>query len=220
MATNILAGDLVALRVFCTSQEQASVNTFHYGVTEVGSGSGTDLDMAEAFDTLIAGAYQDILCTTASYNGVQAQIILRDPTTIFMPASVSSTVGAGPGLVSGNELPRQVCGLISWKTALAGRKNRGRTYFPFPPVSFDTGLGVPSSTAQGLYGAISTLAFDFVSLPASGLHFQLSLFHRNFPAGTPPIPSTYDPIVAATQVDKWATQRRRGSYGRANVSPI
>lgn len=55
-------------------------------------------------------------------------------------ADVSDSVGSpGGGQIAGDTLPTQCAALISWRSALPGRANRGRTYISnFPLTSLDS----------------------------------------------------------------------------------
>lgn len=91
---------------------------------------------------------------------------------------------------------------------------------PFPNSLQDTGTGIPTS---GYIGVLSTIASDintFIGGITLGVNITQVLYHRNFPHAEPPIPPSDTPITGFRVSAKWATQRRRGSFGRANVSPI
>lgn len=219
MAQPLQLNDVIAMRVWCTSAEQAAVNTFNFAVLAISAPAATDQDAADAFSTVIAPDYKAIMSTVDNFNGVQCQIIDRGfPTVLFVPAN--DTTDAGPGILAGPNLPRQACGLISWRTTKAGRKYRGRTYLPFPNGNLDTGIGAPTGGAVTAFTALANNVLNFTAIPGFSITLGLVLRHRGFPRAVPPIPPTDDPIADYSVPAKWATQRRRGSYGRANVSPI
>lgn len=219
MGVIIENGDIFVVRAWTTSAEQAAVNSFYYRNISAAGTPASDQDVASAMDTLLAPLYKAVLADTDTYNGVQVQIV--DP---FTPGplnmAVNSIAAAGPGTIAGNVLPRQSCGITTWTTAFAGRKYRGRSYWPFPPVTLDAGEGLPTNAAVALYQALAGNILAFTFIPGFSNTFNMVLFHRNFPHATPPILPTADDITDYATHKKWATQRRRGSYGRANVSPI
>lgn len=219
MSTVLAVDDIFVVRPWCTANEQASVNSFYYNVTALGLGGCTDQDIANEIDALLSPLYQAVLTTSNTYNGVQVQIV-ANAAGGFLPASVFSTGGSGPGLVAGATLPRQTCALTSWKTFFAGQAFRGRTYWPFPPTSFDTGDGTMTGGALAFYQALANQVNAYNINIATGCQFQLSLYHRGNPHAVPPVPPSVTLIVFNTTAQTWATQRRRGSYGRANKSPI
>lgn len=216
MAQPFNVNDYVQVRVFCTNSEQASVNTFWYAVVAVGTPAATDLDMATDLDTgFLSTALPPMLNNLTTYNGVQVQVY-RTP-DIF--AAQDSIAGAGPGTGGAVALPRQTAGLTHWQTPKAGRAYRGRTYWPFPATAHDTGDGIPTTAYVALMTTLANGLLNFTTFTVSGRSAQVSLVlkHRKNKAGVTPVPST---ILSETNEAKWATQRRRGSFGRPNVSPI
>jgi len=219
MPTVLKDGDVVMAQAWCVANEQASVNSFFYFVTAVGIANCTDQDFADDIDALIGPPYSAILTTANEYRGIYCRIVQRFPPAAE-PAPVAAVTNANPGLVAGTTLPRQASGILSWQTALAGRKYRGRTYLPFPPSSFDALDGVPSGAALTAYAAIGNPLLAYTTNVASGCSFKMVLYGRPKPSAVPPIPYTVTDMVGVITPSKWATQRRRGSYGRPNTSPI
>jgi len=219
MANFIGLNDVVIARVWCSDEEQASVNTFCYQCTEIAFSDATDDEIATDLDTLLSPLYADILNTSTKYNGVQVYKLNGNLNgTPYQPGV--SVAGATFGTVTGLGLPRQTCGIISWNTSLTGRRYRGRTYLPFPPSGFDSGQGFPSTPAITAYYNIASAIRNYVLTSMTGATMEQQLYHRGRQYSTPPIPGQITPMRAWTNPAKWATQRRRGSYGRANSSPI
>ncbi len=106
---------------------------------------------------------------------------------------------------------RQLCGMISWRTLFAGPANRGRTFFPFPCTDEDSVGGVPTIAYETILNNIATALAGPIAFGAGGMAV-LGVYHR--------VSRTTSPIDDWTIQRKFATQKRRGSYGRANVSPI
>jgi len=210
MPAQLIAGDILQMRVWCSDTEQASVNTVYYKVLSI-TGDIDDLDAAVQFDTLIASSMKDFLNNNATYDGVQCRIWNRVP----LPIAQSSTGGAGVGVGGAVALPRQTCGLISWKTEKAGPGYRGRWYMPFPAVSADVTDGKPSTGYVGSLVDFANLLITYTAIDAGGGSVAAvdmvlnSIVH-----------AAQNKITNARGNDRWATQRRRGSYGRSNLSPI
>ena len=116
---------------------------------------------------------------------------------------------------SGFELPTQVRGLISWKTALAGRAYRGRSYLPTPTVTFNTVDGGPTSTCLTAWAGFAT----FLQAPVvtGGSTWVPGIYHR---VPTAVISSIFDQFTGATVSSFFATQRRSGRFGRPNNPPF
>jgi hypothetical protein len=214
MSVNMAAGDIVKFSVWCTDGNQAAVNTFYYAINASAGSGCSDLEAAHEFEILMAPLYKVNLNNNAIFNGVQCQI-LRAGNKFIAQQSIALTGAGTGGAVS---LPRQCAGLISWKTDKAGQKNRGRTYLPFFSSSSDVGDGSMNAGTQTNVLAVATTALAIGTLGTGGntSHFALSLKH-GAPKNVQPLA---DPIINGTVKPQWATQRKRGFFGRPNVSPI
>lgn len=215
----IQVNDVVQVRAWCTSQEQASVNTFYYGCTFDGGTPPTDQDLADDWSPDFAALFLPMLDPASTYNGIQVRIIVSGGIEIN-DAGVTSTIGNGAGSGTGVNQSRQTCGINTWLTAKIGPGNRGRTYWPFPAISSDVAGGVPSSAYLSAMTALCTFINDYDVVAGFTATLQQLLFRPAKPKNVPPIPFSDEDIVGFTVRGKWATQRRRGSYGRANISPV
>jgi hypothetical protein len=94
------------------------------------------------------------------------------------------------GEETGDEAPYQVGGLIYWKTDLAGRAFRGRTFLPGWMAADLNSLGPETAmySAMNAYGAAMADAFFSDNLSAGGwlcvMSQQLNNEPRPFPVGT------------------------------------
>lgn len=211
MPSPLAPAQIVEAQAWCVDAEQASVNTWYYFVGGVSAPAPTDQDFADALDALLAPAYKPMINNNAQYRGVAVRILNQTPELAIVTSSVSPGAGSG-GPIS---LPRQVSGLTGWKTPFAGPGFRGRTYWPFPSATADVGDGTPTLAYQTLENTISEIVHNYsvLSIGGGSAAFTHSLYHRAAKAVT---------LITGdwTIPNKWATQRRRGSYGRANSSPI
>lgn len=102
---------------------------------------------------------------------------------------------------SGEKLPPMDCALISWRTGLIGRANRGRTYFPSPFESFQAG----GALTVGAVGQYQDLADVMITLndATTGLlpRWQKVIWHTSV-ADSPE-------VVTGLVRNLIATQRRR-----------
>lgn len=220
--SNILAvGDYLRVRIWTRlgAAGQAAVNTVNYYVSAVGGSPATDFDAATYIDAIIASLYKAVLSSAAEYRGVQAQILNGSSPYHAKYSEADVNASAGAGLVTGNLLPHQTAGLISWQTPLAGQANRGRFYVAFPGVGSDTGGGSPTSTYDTDITALAGALRNQLTVTASGRSATIYrvIMHGKNKAGSIPTPT---PITSASVSSLWATQRRRGSFGRLNTSPI
>lgn len=222
MANVLGVGELVKCRVWCNTAAgngQASVNTIWFTVAATGSPPATDQDVADTLDGLIHAQMKGLLSAIATYRGVQAQIYSSVTPYLAFFVDVFQNANAGAGTVAGNILPPQSCGLISFSTARSGAGFRGRWYQPFPGAADDSGGGSPSA---GYITRLAALAGN-VSIglaPAIGgrtATLVRAIVHGKNKGGVIPPPT---PVVGASASSNWATQRRRGDFGRQNKSPI
>lgn len=208
MAMSFGAGETLQFRVWCQQGEQASVNSFYYKCSAV-TGQVSDVAAAVQFDTMIAAVLKPLISNVATFLGTQCRV-MKTPT----PASADTNANAGPGTGGVDGLPRQIAGLITKRTNLAGRGYRGRLYLPFP--STDSNVGeAPSIPYLALCDNLTLALFAFTTITDAG---AASATVSQVLWKKPPVSPV--PIVALIPQGKWATQRRRGSYGRPNVSPI
>lgn len=221
MPNAIQLDDLINVQAWIVNAEQAAVNNFWFTCTNPGNGACTAVMVADDVDTIMAPLYKASLGVNSNYQGIRAAIAYR-LSVLFNEQWSEETIDAGPGTVAGTQLPRQSAGLSSWQTSFRGRHYRGRTYWPFPPTAFDTGDGLPTAAAITAYEALAAGILSYQLNVATGAIFALAVFSRPriFPPPKPPQVYQTTLIQSHSTALKWATQRRRGSFGRANVSPI
>lgn len=210
MPTALLNGDILEHRVWCSDGVQAAVNVRHYEVSSVVGGAVTDQDVATYMDGQLSPLYGALINNHATYNGVQLTKIFPNPPAV----PVSSTVGSGVGVGGADALPLQVAGLLSLKTGFSGRAYRGRLYIPFPSQS---GCNTQGGQGIGYQTAAVNLALAYTAAPtitvgASSLKISPVIWHRST--------ATRTLVTSVGASPRWATQRRRGDYGRPNSSPI
>jgi hypothetical protein len=217
--TPLYVGSLVLVRVWCRQFAQASVNNLWYTVAAVGASPATDLDVATARDADFASPYKSLLANSAEYRGVQAQIYLATPPNRAAFSAAFINTSAGPGLAGATPLPSQTCGLIQFQTGEAGQANRGRLFIPFPAVLDNSSGGTPVAGYVTRLTTLVALMDSGISIVAGARTATLVrvLRHGKNKAGVQPTPT---PVTSGTASDLWATQRKRGDFGRTNVSPI
>jgi len=201
---------IMQVRAWVVNAEQAAVNTWYYDISSV-VGNPTSLEFLTALDTAIATAYKGLFGADCTYRGLQGRDIVQVP--IYTDDVV--TANSGVGTATGLTMPRQACGLTTWTTAFAGPKRRGRTYWPFPSVVDDAAGGVPSATYLTAMAGMATDLSNFFGFSSGGnsANTNFSVYSRKAPAGT-------TSITGFVNRTKFATMKKRGSYGRANSSPI
>lgn len=210
----ILAGNVISFRNWFTQAEQAAVCTTHWLCVST-SGTPTTLQqICDAWDTAVQALWKTLIDSESIYNGTQAYV---DQVPLPQFAATTSSAGAGDGAALA--VPRQATGLLGWTTSFAGPQFRGRLYLPFPGVDEDASGGIPTNLyrAHGNALGAAIVAFTTVTVGGGTLAGYPCILHRKNKAGTIPPPTQ---ITLGTTRAKFATQKRRGSYGRPNVSPI
>lgn len=199
-------GDIYRVTAWCYFQEQAGLNVLHYQVTGEQGGTLTPALVATQFGSQNGPLYRQVLASTASYIGCTSQRIVPKPPSLL----ATSTTSAGAGLVAGDVLPKQTAGIISFYTLNAGRRYRGRAYVPFPGEADNVADSTPSPTYVTMIGQLG-LSLKGMNVTSGGLTATLALviYHRDLLIGT---------LVQGHVTKKlWATQRRRGDFGRTNA---
>jgi len=206
---NPISGDIIKSRAAAFQAGQLGLNTIYWEVSGVSGSGATLLEIAEALSGVWHTHYKSLMGTTATFLGVGVSNI-TPPATI----EYAYTGDDGAGTATGEPLPTQTAGLISLKTPFAGPRNRGRIYIPFPTEGLNGSPSEPNGTA--LIAMVSLAAEIFPGhaiLGASGAcTIAPVIFHRDSLG--------YTFLDQAIPRDKWATQRRRGSFGRPNVAPF
>jgi len=211
MAQALVEGMVVDVTVYCKTDGQVSQNKRTWKVGTIPAGAThTDQTLATAMDNLLAAKYIAVMGQGSSYEGVGVKI--KSPIK-YDPVYALGTV---QGTTAGSVLPPQVAGLLSFKTGLAGRKNRGRSYIPFPASSFNPGvgdIGKPSAAYEALIDVIgSALSTVFVHT-VGGLNVNIT------PIIYPADNLVGRPITRFTSASRFATCRRRSHFSAQNVLP-
>lgn len=210
MSHHFVLGDIARSTIVVSEGNQVALLNHHW-LLGVASGLGaTDGDLASDLDALIAPLIKPVLANGATYNGMLVQKILPLPIT----RRAVAVTNAGIGTAGATSVPKQCAALITWYTELTGRAQRGRTYWPFAATAMQNTAGELAGGTVTNYIALGNALLTFGSTGGGTDHnpIALGIFHRG--AGSIDIISTF------VQNHLFATQKRRGSYGRPNVSPI
>lgn len=176
------------------------------------TGTGcSDAEIATGFSAgPWAAAIKALMSVAATYRGARIQN-LSPPKSI----ALTDASAAGAGTVAGDAMSTQVCGLLSSRTALAGRKNRGRKYVPFPGEADNGPTGLPTAGYITRLNALAALyEATYVITGAGGTtSFDYVIYN-------PKLATVAGPVIVVSSSPNWATQRRRGSLGRPNPTPF
>ena len=203
--------DIYKVRVVCTLQEQTAYNVSHWRITAVAGAGLTDQVIADKFALHFQATLIALMTNAARYWGVGAQKVQPAPVgNEFFNGNRNVAGTAGAGIEA-----KQVAGYFNLKTAFAGRSQIGKKYIPFVDSNdTDINTGAPTAGFMVRLGAHAAQYSNAVTFPsgADSLTFTPVVYHRTG--------GTADSIVTATAKQKWATQRRRGDFGRKNPPPF
>jgi len=212
-------GDVYEVNLFCVLAEQCAVSRFFYRTTAVaGSGLPSLSDIAVRMTAQLATPLKACMSIAATYRGLRVSQVWPRPRTV----EFESVSGQGVGGVAGDPLPRQVRGIITRRTAYAGPAFRGRLYTPFPSEGSNDTDGTPTAAFITSLAALATAMDDVQTAVGTGgntIELTPILWKPDYVDGQV-VSQSFDTIVTCRANDRWATQRRSGSYGSPNISPI
>jgi hypothetical protein len=205
-------GDILRVTMAFTYPNGQLEETNFFLQCVVSGGSDSRAGMAAALDGYVVTDIVPHLKSTTHYYG--SRWAIEQAAQKF--GSYVTTPNT-PGGSTDPDFPTQVRGLLQVRTALVGRRQRGRMYMPTPITTMGNPDGSPSSTYQGQIQAFANNILGGFAI--GGSIWGMVLYHRPHPKATPPIPYTVTAVSAITASTKFATQRRSGQYGRVNVNP-
>jgi len=208
MATPLDVGDIFKTIAYCEMRGQVSQNVRHWKVIEKDpAATHTDEDVRAALATLLKAPYQDCMSQDAQWYGLSLQKLLPIKfDTVFTP-------NAGAGSDATDAMPGAVAGLLVFKTGLAGRANRGRSYIPFAGEGANTATGLPNAGHLIQLQDVATIYSSLHTIVKGGLNLIIEpiIFPSAIPGGRT--------IVSGARASKWASMRSRGDYKAANKLP-
>lgn len=178
-----------------------------------GGFAGTVAQANSIRTALTGSAAWTTLATFLATTTQLAFVTIRDVNSEDQPI-FSSDNGGAPGSSASPELPDEVSLVITKRTALIGRENRGRIYVPgWATNSLGSGNTVAAAAVTALQTWANTISG---ALAAQGYTFVIGHRHRlayTTPHGTPveERPKGSVPITSLVVRDNhWDSQRRRG----------
>lgn len=204
----LAVNDIIESKAYCWYSGQAGINVRHWAVTAVGGVSLEAADVANLQFTDLEALYTPLMPVAAEFRGVTVQKIFPLPPAV--PGV--STAAPSPGDEVADALPRQVAGVVSLRTAFAGRRFRGRAYIPFIAETMNGADATPTPAGFLLLTAIATYygSPHTYTVGADSVSVIPIIFHRTLP-GTP------TPVTGSIARDRWGTQRRRSDFGVPNA---
>ena len=211
MAYNVQPNDILSIRLVTwePTDSQLGINVLH-GIVAALAGTITQGQIAAAIDTGVNGPYKAWMGAPATWRGVGVTKIF--PLPRVLEENTSANNGAGTG---GAKLcTQQTAGLNSYHTGLAGRRFRGRMYVAFPSDTFASNDGnITAGGVTALAAVATALAFGVtVTSGPNSATIVYGCWGR--------VTHVFTPYGQVVSNNKFATQRRRGQYGRTNLMPF
>ena len=204
-------GDVLTVDNLNSMGNQLGVFTRKFKVVAI-TGQGLTLgEIAVGFEGTYAPLTTALMSAAALHRGHRTAIIWPP---VHITASAYSNDNGGAGLVAGDTMAKQVSGLVSHYDGLGGPRHRGRCFIPFPSETDNDPNGLPIA---GYVTRLAALSADWNTVKVYGaagntISLQPVLFHK--------ADQTTTNIILNTSRGRWATQRRRGDYGRTNAFPV
>jgi hypothetical protein len=175
-------------------------------------GLATFDDVAAEVSSLVAIRYKTLMANGAKYLGTR----VRRVSPVGLDQWGVSVVGAGDGTAGAVAAPGQVAGLITFLSPFLGKSGEGRMYVPFPALADIVGDG---SARPAYVVALTSLAGKF-TLPLSVVGPTGGTWELDAALWSPSAPAEWKNITDSRASSVFATQRRRGAYGRLNRLPF
>lgn len=210
MAHTLMVGDIVEFTTICKLQNQYVYNVLHFAVTAVAGGSQTDAQFSTQMDAVVAPLYRGMLPPGNSYYGSKTQVIKAGR---FDP--VFNAVNRGAGTFLGAEtLPTQIAAVANFKTGIASRSTRGRTYLPAATETDNQATGLPSAAYMALVDALFVAINGVTTIVTGGNSASISwgVYSRKL--------DVVFPITSVTVRSAWGTQRKRSQIGPGDAAPF
>lgn len=201
-------GDRLSVRAVCVAGDQTAFNVLWFNISAKTALGADNFEIATGLSQTLSSLYRAVMSDNASFNGMGVRNDSDKSVEEF------ASTGSGPGTAVGDLLPRQVSGLIGTRTIFALRRARGRIYIPFPAEADSEATGKPAVAYVTRLQALADRLRDVFVITGLGgtLDLKLCVYSRVF--------GTLVDVTNATARPRWATQRRRGDYGRTNPPPV
>lgn len=204
-------GDIHRVVFYFRLAEQVAINVWHFRLSGIVGAELTNQQRADQWHATEGLFYVPLISNNVTVHTASVRHLFPLPQGL----EVFSNQAAFGGGTGGTNMSKQTAGIVTLNTALPGRANRGRKYLPFPGELNNVDPGIPD---PGYIASLTAWLNNFVpttTLIVGGQNETWTpiIFRKTLPASSPT-------ILTGKVRGVWATQRRRGSYGRPNVLPI
>lgn len=199
------------LRCVCRTSDQIAVNNIHY-IMFVENGSPTTEALLAAWGPQIRDAYAVLLSDEAFFYGLSLQRLVNGAAVAAPDVWVDET----QGLEVSELLPKQSSGIISAYTLFPGPSGRGRIYVPFAGEGSNEPEGRPTLNYVDKLEALADEVYTRKTYSAPDLDNEVTPWPIIYNRAN----NTNKNIQRYIARRAWATQRRRGDYGKQNHVPF
>lgn len=182
---------------------QELVCAFHYRQLTATIGSNGAEDLCLGWHGYLANLFADTFSSSNLLTSLEARGI-TDPTEGF-DFSISPAIGGTRS--TGEPLPPQSAGVLTWSTGLIGRRYRGRNYLWYTNET-DQSQGTWTSGYQTVMADFADAAMLIPAAPGYA-SFDLMVYSKPNPDLTPPWGGAITPVTSYRVNNLVCTQRRR-----------
>lgn len=213
---DLAVGDVMQCVFWMQLGDQAGLNVRHW---RVGALSTVGPNQMNRFsDAIAAGgfaaSYKALLTNSASFVGFKVRRL--QPT---LSLEYSFTDGVGAGTAGNSPLPRQVTGFMRLRSMMPGRGLSGRIYVPFPDEADCQPNGKPEDAYMARLDALAANYIQQLNFGTGGVFYPV-IYKRPQLHLDPPVGYSMNDVRSVLTVQAFATQRRRGTFGRTNPAPV
>lgn len=170
-------GDIYEVSIVGAQTGSVIVNTLNYKtVVSIGIKASEMAALAEEILNTVMPSLAALCSNTVNWNAIRVRDV-ADPLVGF--DRLVSVVGAG----TSEPMPKQIAGLIVWKTGLIGRRNTGRMYLPGVEEINWTGSAWASAYLAAITafaGVVNHLLIASFPDPADTFEFQQVVYSDTY----------------------------------------
>ena len=205
-------GSVVRMVTYCTVPGQVSTCTRQFQLFELsGATQFLSTDFLIPYDTAMVDLMVGLLANSAGYYGTQMYL---DNPQAAPPRPDSTSAFQMPGTGGVGLAPTQTSGLISFYTNVLGKMGQGRMYVPFPSAEHISVDGTPTVGYQDSLDDLGTYLSSDKVIVNAGVTARFAPVMYSGGIATAML------ITGHKSHNAWATQRKRGSFGRTNSTPF
>jgi hypothetical protein len=196
----IAVGDYFWTSLRTESITHSCFQKFYWQCTVIIGTAPTYEQVIASMDDVQRPVVRPLMADVCQYSDSWIQRILPAPQTDIY-SSANGTVFCTE---ESEQLPNQVCGMITKRTGFAGRSFRGRCYVPFPGEAFNENQrATPTAAYKTMLDDFASVFFEIRGyvIGAGSIQIEPQLYQ--------PTLDNFVPIVDSVSRPYWTTQMRR-----------